>query len=118
MQARVRQGNASSAAAQAISSDAVLAALADAAWAVIRRVSGSSSSGSGGSSGNSNSSSSGAAALPGLPPLRPSGLGAPSPQGALVLQAVRRFMAQHVLPAEATLDEHARGPNRHVVTAC
>ncbi|KAF8061385.1 Acad10 [Scenedesmus sp. PABB004] len=176
VQARAAQGNASSAAAQAISSDAVLEALADAALGIIARVDGGGSGGSGGGSGGSSgggvvlprgsvssnfgasssgsgsggSSGGGGALVPpgsvssnfgsgadgggadssgadgggagGQPhggawaaPARAAGLGAPSARAAALLERVRGFLAEHVYPAEATLNAHAHGPNRWTI---
>jgi hypothetical protein len=114
VQARARQGNAASAVAEAISSDAVLAALADSALKIVARFDSSSSSSSSGlaapgASGGS-SSSSGA----GVPVLRQraAGLGSPSAKAQQLMQQLQEFMQQHVYPAEATFDAHAHGPNR------
>jgi hypothetical protein len=121
VQARARQGNAASAEAEAISSDAVLAALADAALNIVARFDNNSSStvataagtAAGGSvtalSGNSSSSSSGCGSVLRQ---RAAGLGSPSAKAQQLMQQLQEFMVQYVYPAEATFDAHAHGPNR------
>ena len=116
--ARARQGNASSAAAAAISGDAVLAALTDAALEIIAvaEAEGQASSGSGSSGDPSSSSSStGAHAAPSSRQRLAPTLGAPSARAADLLARVRAFVAAHVLPAEATLTAHAHGPARWTI---
>jgi hypothetical protein len=126
VQARARQGNAASAVAEAISSDAVLAALADAALNIVARFDNTSSSSSsaassspaaagaaaGGSvAGLSSSSSSGGGSVPVLRQ-RAAGLGSPSAKAQQLMQQLQEFMVQYVYPAEATFDAHAHGPDR------
>jgi acyl-CoA dehydrogenase len=108
VQARARQGNASSAAAAAISSDEVLSALADAALAIIDRAE------TGGGASSSSSSGGGRSAAAAAAPRAPS-LGAPSARAADLLERVRAFVAAHVLPAEAALTAHATGPDRWTI---
>jgi len=108
VQARARQGNASSAAAAAISSDAVLSALTDAALAIVDRAE---AGGSSGSRRAPHTTSNAASSSDGAPP----SLGAPSAHAADLLRRVRDFMAAHVLPAEDTLTAHARGDSRWTI---
>jgi uncharacterized membrane protein YgcG len=120
VQARARQGNASSAVAEAISSDAVLAALADSALNIVGRFDNTSSSSEtadasavGRRTGSNGSGSSGGGnASPSVFRQRAAGLGSPSAKAQQLMVQLQEFMQQHVYPAEATFDAHAHGPNR------
>jgi acyl-CoA dehydrogenase len=110
--ARARQGNASSAAAAAISSGAVLAALTNTALAIIDRAD---------AAAGQQGVSSAVAATRGigssstrLPRPRPS-LGAPSARAADLLARVTAFVREHVLPAEPALVAHAGGMDRWTI---
>jgi acyl-CoA dehydrogenase len=114
VQARAKQGNASSAHAAALSRDEVLAALADAALAIVERADADASiggSGSGSGSGSSRGSSRGSS-TPSRQPVGLPSLGAPSAGAADLLARVRAFITAHVLPAEAVLSAHAQGDAR------
>lgn len=104
VQARARQGNASSALAAAISSNEVLTALTEAALSIVEKA------GGGISSGSSSSSVPGSKAA-----LRASSLGAPSARAADLLTRVHDFIAAHVFPAESTLMAHAHGTERWTI---
>lgn len=107
VQARARQGNASSASAAALSRDEVLDALADAALGIVDRA--AAVEGGGGGSGGGDGG-----ARPPAPRAAPS-LGAPSPRAAELLARVRAFVSEHVLPAEAALTAHAHGEARWTI---
>jgi hypothetical protein len=125
VQARARQGNASSVHADVISSDAVLAALAEAALDIVARadtgaVTATSSSdlaplSNGGSAGRDSRQGSGGALGKQQQQQQQgtsAGLGQPSSKAQQLLQQLKQFMAHEVFPNEEVFEAHASGPNR------
>ncbi|KAI8470744.1 MAG: acyl-CoA dehydrogenase [Monoraphidium minutum] len=114
VQARARQGNASSAHAAAISRDEVLAALTDTALGIVEAAGGGGGAAAApaGLGGNGGGGGGGAPSRPARPPAAVPALGAPSARAAELLSRVRCFIAERVLPAEGVLSAHAQGPAR------